>query len=116
MPHVLIIDDAEDIVELASIGLDIAGWTSSSAANSEAALSALNSSTFDLILLDYQLGLESGLELLPRLLQQCSAPVVFLTGAQSEDERTRFLEAGARGVVAKPFDPMTLGSLLEAFV
>jgi DNA-binding response OmpR family regulator len=116
MPHVLIVDDAEDIVELASIGLDIAGWTSASAGHSQAALEALGQGSFDLVLLDYQLGTESGLELLPQLLRLTSAPVVFLTAAQSEHERRQFLEAGARGVVAKPFDPMLLGETLQAFL
>lgn len=76
----------------------------------------MQSGVFDLILLDYPLGHQSGLELLPRLRQQSAAPTVFLTTAQGEEERVRFLEAGARGVVAKPFDPMSLGQVLEAFL
>lgn len=36
-------------------------------------------------------------------------PVIFLTAkAQAADYR-RFIELGIRGVIAKPFDPLTLG-------
>jgi CheY-like chemotaxis protein len=114
MTHVLIIDDAEDILELASIGLDIAGLSSSTASNSQQALQQLEQQPPDLILLDYQLGPESGLDLLPLLRQKCSAPVVFLTAASGEEQK--FLAAGASGVLMKPFDPMSLGETLQPWL
>ena len=107
MTHVLIIDDAEDILELAAIGLEIAGMTSATASSSQQALSQIEQQPPDLILLDYQLGPESGLDLLPRLREKSAAPVVFLTAASGED--AKFLSAGAAGVLTKPFDPMSLG-------
>ena len=110
MTHILIIDDAEDILELAGIGLEIAGLSSSTACNGQQALQQLEKQAPDLILLDYQLGPESGLDLLPQLRQRCSAPVVFLTAASGEDQK--FLAAGAAGVLMKPFDPMSPGQAL----
>lgn len=114
MAHVLIIDDAEDILELAAIGLEIGGATSSTARSGSQALAELEKATPDLILLDFQLGAESGLDVLPLLLQKCSAPVVFLTAATKDTQK--FLDAGAAGVVQKPFDPMTLASDLAAWL
>jgi CheY-like chemotaxis protein len=35
-------------------------------------------------------------------------PVVFLTAKVGDAERERLLSLGAVGVIAKPFDPMTL--------
>jgi CheY-like chemotaxis protein len=35
-------------------------------------------------------------------------PVVFLTAKVHSSERGRFIELGAAGVLAKPFDPMKL--------
>jgi CheY-like chemotaxis protein len=35
-------------------------------------------------------------------------PVLFLTAKLQPAERERYLELGAIGVLAKPFDPMTL--------
>lgn len=114
MSHILIIDDADDILELAAIGLEIAGLTSSTATNGQQALERIGQQPPDLILLDYQLGPESGLDLLPRLREKSQAPVVFLTAAHGEEQR--LLEAGAAGVLTKPFDPMTLGASLTAWL
>lgn len=110
MTHILIIDDAEDILELATIGLEIAGLSSATARSGQEAMQQIEGQAPDLILLDYQLGPESGLDLLPQLRQKTTAPVVFLTAASGEDEK--FLAAGAAGVLAKPFDPMSLGSTI----
>jgi CheY-like chemotaxis protein len=40
-------------------------------------------------------------------------PVVFLTGSVQEVERESFTALGAKGILAKPFDPMTLASNLR---
>ncbi len=36
-------------------------------------------------------------------------PVIFLTAKVQGPDRRRFMELGVRGVIAKPFDPLTLG-------
>jgi two-component system OmpR family response regulator len=105
--HILIVDDASDILELASIGLEIAGHSFATASNSAEALQALQGQPPDLILLDYQLGAESGLDVLKQIQAVCQIPVVFLTAAT---EAQPFLDAGAAGVINKPFDPMALGA------
>ena len=114
MIHVLIVDDAEDILELASIGLEIAGFSCATARSGAQALEQVAGQLPDLILLDYQLGPESGLDVLPQLRKKCLAPVVFLTATSGEDQK--FLEAGAAGVLAKPFDPMSLGITLQPWL
>lgn len=114
MPHVLIVDDAADILELAQIGLEVAGWTCECASNSEEALQKLSGA--QLVLLDYQLGNESGLDLLPRLRERTSAPVVFLTASNESAQVQEFLNAGAAGVIAKPFDPMSLAQLAGPYL
>jgi CheY-like chemotaxis protein len=44
-----------------------------------------------------------------------SIPVVFMTARTQTYECEHFLALGAAGVIAKPFDPMTLASLLTGF-
>lgn len=114
MPHILIVDDASDILELAQIGLEVAGWSCACASNSQEALERYQGA--ELILLDYQLGSESGLELLPRLREKTSAPVVFLTATQEPEQLQQFLQAGAAGIIAKPFDPMALAQLAGPYL
>jgi CheY-like chemotaxis protein len=43
-----------------------------------------------------------------------SIPVVFLTAKALPDEVRRLLSLGVRGVLNKPFDPMTLPTELKA--
>lgn len=108
--NVLLVDDAPDVLELAQIGLEMAGWTCLGVSDGAAALEAVSSQSFDLLVLDNELGAESGLDLLPRLRAKTDAPAVFLTATQKIQQ---FLDAGARGVVAKPFDPLGLAAELE---
>ncbi len=42
-----------------------------------------------------------------------SIPVVFMTAKVGEAERECLLSLGASGVIAKPFDPMTLPNELD---
>lgn len=115
--RVLIVDDAEDILELAAIGLSLGGHEATPAATLSSALEALQSGSFDLILLDYQLGSQlSGLEALPRLRQFSQAPVVFFTASSDASHQALFLQAGALGTLAKPFDPMALSARLTTLL
>lgn len=118
MTRILLIDDAEDILELAAIGLEIAGLACATAKTGEQALACLQEESFDLILLDYQLGQgESGLDVLRRIRKSsCQTPVVFLTAAADEAHRAQFMGSGAVGVLHKPFDPMTLGHSLRPWL
>jgi DNA-binding NarL/FixJ family response regulator len=42
-------------------------------------------------------------------------PVVFMTARAQASERERLLALGAAGVIAKPFDPMTLAALVRRY-
>jgi DNA-binding NarL/FixJ family response regulator len=56
----------------------------------------------DVIVLDLDLGYESGLDLLPDLLEAApSASVIILTGTREVEQRDRAIELGAKGVVLK---------------
>jgi len=62
-----------------------------------------------LILLDYDLGRETGVEIMGRIrAANVDTPIVFLTGKNRPEEHQRFLDAGAAGVLNKPFDPMSI--------
>lgn len=69
---------------------------------SEAALAAVKREKPHLILLDLQLGRESGLELLPQLLGLSpSSRVIVLTASDNPRDYRRAFQNGARGVVLK---------------
>ena len=111
-PHVLIIDDESDIREVAQLGLElVGGWQVATAPSGVDGLAQASADRPDVILLDVMMPDVDGPETL-RLLRADPAteavPVVFLT-ARSEATDVEWLEGlGASGVIAKPFDPVTL--------
>jgi CheY-like chemotaxis protein len=112
MNKILHIDDEIDILEVARMALeDIGGLTVTSASSSlegQALAPRLNP---DLILLDVMMPGMDGLETLKALRKNPatnSIPIIFMTAKVQNDELRRYMALGALGVIAKPFDPMTL--------
>ncbi len=80
MAHLLIIDDEGDIRHLYAAELEDEGHSVITCGNRNEALDQLNHQTFDLIILDIQLGQESGLELLQQIAKEReSTPVILCT-------------------------------------
>ncbi len=117
-PRLLLVEDAEDIRTIACMSLErVGGWTVVPVASGEAALEAAESDgPFDVVLLDVMMpGMDgpSTLEGLRAGGLAAEAPVVFLTAKAQTADRQRLGSLGAAGVIAKPFDPLTLPGELE---
>jgi CheY-like chemotaxis protein len=117
--RVLHVDDEPDIREVVeiSLGLDPAFAVRSCASGGDA-LAATADWAPDLILLDVMMPDMDGPMTLARLRerpQTASVPVVFMTARAQSSELDRFLSLGAAGVIAKPFDPMTLAALVRRY-
>ncbi len=117
--RVLHVDDEPDIREVAelALGLDpdiaVRGCASGRDALTTAAAWAP-----DLILLDVMMPVMDGPTTLSHLRQspQTSAiPVVFMTARAQPRELEHFVSLGAEGVIAKPFDPMTLAASVRNY-
>ena len=109
---VLIVDDEADIRRIGELSLqNVAGWQVLLADSGAAGIEAAKVHRPDLILMDMMMPEMDGLSTLQRLRKDPkleSTPVVFMTAKVQREEISRYLEAGAVGVVHKPFDPMTL--------
>jgi two-component system OmpR family response regulator len=117
--RVLHVDDEPDIREVVeiSLGLDPAFAVRSCASGGDA-LTATTDWAPDLILLDVMMPDMDGPMTLARLRerpQTAAVPVVFMTARAQASELDRFLSLGAAGVIAKPFDPMTLAALVRRY-
>lgn len=111
---VLYVDDEPDIREIVGISLgldpDIRAETVGSGA---AALERAARGDLDLILLDVMMPQMDGPTTFAALKQDPvgrDIPVAFVTARTQAHEVERFLALGAVGVIAKPFDPMTLAA------
>jgi CheY-like chemotaxis protein len=118
--HALIVDDEDDIREVARMSLElIGGWTVSVAECGADAIARARELLPDVILLDVMMPDLDGVATLQILTEDPATgeiPVIFLTAKAQVGERRRLEEAGARGLIAKPFEPMTLAQEVEAIL
>ncbi len=109
LPHVLIVDDERDILELLSHAFDKAGgFRVSMAGDGHAALLQTRRELPSLIILDLLLPGLPGLEFLKALKLDPltrAIPVVILTAKVDEIDRLLGFELGAADYVVKPFSP-----------
>ena len=110
--HVLCVDDEPDVLFLARRSLEkVGGLTVTSASGGMAALEILGATRPDLILLDVMMPEVDGpatLKLIRANPDYDHIPIIFITARVRSSEVEDYLALGASGVVAKPFDPMTL--------
>ncbi len=114
---ILIIDDEDDIREVAALSLEtVAGWEVIVANNGAAGLDRARQDKPDAILLDVMMPGMDGPTTFRELQKSpstASIPVILLTAkVQSADQR-RFADLGVRAVLTKPFDPLTLANQME---
>jgi len=113
--QILVIDDENDIQEVARLSLQLTEHWDVMSANSGAAgtLLALSEGP-DAILLDVMMPDMDGPSTLRVLQQQgVQIPVIFLTAKVQPADRERFMRLGVRGIIPKPFDPLTLGQQIR---
>ncbi len=115
-PHLLIVDDDEDIRALLRLILERAGYEVDDQADGRAALRAFHNGDHDLVLLDVTMPDLDGWELLERIRDLSEVPVLMLTARDSESDRVRGLRGGADDYVTKPFDRDELVARVEALL
>jgi CheY-like chemotaxis protein len=115
---VLIIDDEDDIRRIARLSLSrVGGMEVIEASNGTDGVREAESGQPDVILLDMMMPGMDGPATLAALRANGPTgeiPVVFLTAKAQAAEIGRLRSLGAKGVLTKPFDPMTLPDLLRA--
>lgn len=115
--RVLFADDQEEIRLLTTYQLERGGHHVVTVANGQKALEALQRETFDVILLDEQMPVMTGLDALKAIRKQEKqsgrAVVIALTGYNTDSDRVRLLNAGFDGVLGKPFSMKALEEMLR---
>jgi two-component system cell cycle response regulator len=108
---VLVIDDSEDMHTLVEVRLNQEGIEALHAFNSAEGLALARDARPDVILLDLDLGAESGLDVC-RVLKADPAteqiPVIFLTGTGDSPVKFKAFDLGAIDYVVKPFQALDL--------
>jgi len=100
---VLLVDDDPTLRRTLSIGLHAEGHDVLIAADGRTALQALREDRPDLVVLDLGLPDLSGMDVLRRLREWSTTPVVVLSARAESSEKVEALDLGADDYVTKPF-------------
>jgi len=116
--RVLIVEDEQDIAGLIKHTLERGGDAEAQiVASGDAALSAVTARPPDLIILDLNLPVLSGLEVCRILRARADVPhvpIIMLTARTAEDDRVLGLDNGADDYVTKPFSLRELSARVRA--
>lgn len=118
LERILYAEDDADIQQIAILALEaIGGFTVKTCNDGLEALAAIEDFSPQLLLLDVMMPNMDG----PKALAEIrkiegfnTTPVIFMTAKVQEEEVNKYLNIGAIGVIAKPFDPMTLAEQIQA--
>lgn len=114
---ILAVEDEPDIRMVLELALrEVGGYELKVCSSGPEALEAAPAFDPDLVLLDVMMPEMDGpqvLAALRELPETEDTPIIFLTAKVQPQEVQRFRDLGARGVIAKPFDPMRLAEEIE---
>jgi len=110
----LIIDDEDDIREVAALSLEtVAGWDVLTANSGAQGLARAIEHQPDAILLDVMMPGMDGPTTFRELRKNpatAKIPVVLLTAKVQSNDQRRFADLGVEAILLKPFDPLTLST------
>ena len=112
--RILVVDDEQNIVELAQMYLEQAGYSVESARDGQEALTRARHMRPALVVLDLMLPVVDGWEVCRRLRAESDVPIIMLTARSDDVDRIVGLELGADDYVTKPFNPRELVARVAA--
>ncbi|MGD0521538.1 MAG: response regulator [Terracidiphilus sp.] len=121
MAHrILIIDDEEDIREVAALSLEtVAGWEVLVASSGAQGLACAIERQPDAILLDVMMPGMDGPTIFRELRKNPATariPVLLLTAKVQSSDQRRFADLGVDAILFKPFDPLTLSTQIASLL
>ena len=117
MRRILIIDDEDDIREVAALSLEAtAGWEILTASSGAEVMAIAALEKPDAILMDVMMPEVDGPTTFGRMQQNptiADIPVLLLTAKVQGVDQRRFANLGVTAVLFKPFDPLTLAQQIS---
>lgn len=114
MPSILIVEDEKTIVDILVFNLKREGFETAVAYDGPRGLEMALAGGHDLILLDVMLPGMDGFEILRRVREKSSVPVIMVTAREEERDKILGLETGADDYVTKPFSVKELSARIKA--
>jgi len=114
MPHILVVDDDDDIRSLLTRFFVQYGYTVDAASDGMEMLRKLAAHQADLVILDVMLPGEDGFTLCQHLRASSAVPIIMLTARKDDTDRVVGLEIGADDYLGKPFNARELLARVRA--
>ena len=114
---ILVVEDEPAIQELIAYNLKQAGHQPLRADNAEQAMNLVQNALPDLVLLDWMLPGQSGIDFARRLRSDKrtrTVPIIMLTARSDEQDKLTGLDTGADDYITKPFSPRELNARIKA--
>jgi two-component system, OmpR family, phosphate regulon response regulator PhoB len=114
---ILVVEDEPAIQELIAYNLKQAGHQPLRADNAEQAMNLVQNALPDLVLLDWMLPGQSGIDFARRLRtdkRTRAVPIIMLTARSDEQDKLTGLDSGADDYITKPFSPRELNARIKA--
>lgn len=117
MDTVLIVDDDAAVLNMLTKVIRSNGLGAACADSGERALEMLSERTFDLILMDVNMGGMDGFSAVETLRSRgITTPVIIVSGRKEDFDTLYGLDIGADDYITKPFNPVTLGAKVKALI
>jgi two-component system phosphate regulon response regulator PhoB len=117
--HILVVEAETAVQELIGLNLTHAGHQVACTSDAESALLMLDDGQPDLILLEWDLPGQSGIDLIRRLRSQhatCELPIIMVSARAGEHDKILALESGADDYITKPFSPREMIARIHALL
>ena len=112
--RLLVVDDDQNLLELAKARLNSANYDVAVAVDAEEAIKATTTRNFDLSIVDLRIADQDGMTLMERLRRvNPGMPVIILTGHARIESAIEAMKRGAYTYLTKPFDPRELVLQIE---
>lgn len=117
MPQTIaLVDDDRNILTSVSMALEAEGFTVKTYNDGEEGYKGVTTNTPDLVVLDIKMPRMDGMEVLTKLRETSTVPVIFLTSKDDEVDEVIGLRMGADDYITKPFSQRLLIERIRALL
>ena len=115
-PKILVVDDEENIRNLATLYLEKEGFLVVAASSGEDALARVSESVPALVILDIMMPGKDGFEVCKEIRRNHDLPIMMLTARSDDVDKIVGLELGADDYLTKPFNPREMVARVKAIL
>ena len=113
---ILVVDDEQNIRDLAALYLEKEGFAVDSAANGTEALARFTDSPPAMVILDVMMPGMTGFDVCRELRREHDVPILMLTARSDDVDKIVGLELGADDYMTKPFNPREMVARVKAIL